>query len=187
MQNDTGDYLFAGGFVGRNQGKIKNCYAQSAIVCNLNVVFSHAFQGGFVGRNNDTIENCYAASITTTTTKAYDLYCISQFCADNVNGATIQNSYATGYIDLQYVIGWGEGTPNLENCFIYRNEGSNSGCYILSADKNRPGETECTHVELSSIEFYQSVLHWSNSIWNYNNLNTENSIYPTLKNVTTSW
>lgn len=183
VQNDTGDYLFAGGFVGRNQGKIKNCYAQSAVVCNMNVVFSHAFQGGFVGRNNDTIENCYAASITTATTKAYDLYCISQFCAENMNGATIRNSYATGYIDLQYITGWDEGTPNVTNCFIYSNEGSNSDCYIISADKNRPGESECTYDELSSIEFYQNVLHWPDSIWNYNNLDTENSVYPILKNV----
>jgi len=103
--NSTGWYN--GGFVGRNEGQIDDCVAQSQVV-------SLGWSGGFVGDNYGQISNSSSAGDSSGTSD-----CVGGFAGYNQPAGTISYSHSSGIADgADYAGG-----------FVGENDGSIFICY----------------------------------------------------------
>lgn len=175
------DGITAGGLVGIGYVKnISNSYNQSSIyVKSLNGAVSI---GGIFGKKYDSnisIKNCYNSG---------------NIVADALWDSIVCGILAGGSINdkIENCVNMGQ----LE-CSSKTNKTPCSGIAIPSEwwderivmdiansytlDKYADYDVTCTIEQLNSKEFYTDTLGWDELIWNLDNLDVENGIYPTLK------
>lgn len=172
---------------GESTGTIKNCYATGTVkVTQPHETNKSAFAAGIVAYNTGKVLNCFVDANV-------DCYGYQHHYFNNrdwgegaliacVNGASaiISNCFAMGKVT--------SGNLRIgDMCGYQYNGGTITNCYTasnvtLAGSKNT--HIYATALELdsmSSSNFYSVTLKWDSSIWNFNNVNLSNKIYPTLK------
>ena len=157
----TGQYAIGGGLIGLSYNStITNCYSVGDVV-GLSVG-SVVMVGGFVGINHgSTIRNCFAigdVSGSTTSTFSNDIIGsgVGAFIGKNDSG-TINNSFISDEQVIYAESGLGEMTSNSDFA------------------------TEFSPEQLDEIAFYTLTLGWDIDVWDFDNLDFANNIFPTLK------
>jgi hypothetical protein len=136
--------------------------------------------GGLVGYSNVTISHSYStADLTAESTNGNvqvgglvgkQMYgSISKsFATGNINAKALRDSYVGGLVGS-------ESSAEITNS--YRYEGQivvNNG---MPFNRNTIGEA-CSIERLNSAEFYKEDLMWDNVIWDFDNLDFSNGVYP---------
>lgn len=99
---DTSFRSFCGGFVGSNDGTIRNCYYQGSKLSSYSGENVFRYLGGFVGQNQGTISCCYASVDQIQGDRAY-----GSFAGNN----TGEISNCVGFSSTEDILFQGEGVP----------------------------------------------------------------------------
>ena len=179
-----------GGLIaGESSGTIKNCFADGTVrIEQPNDVYNWAIAGGIVATNRGEISNCFVSA----TLYAYGYGRQYQYtggtsnmgeaaiiCGANEKSGVITNCVVMGSVlkgnhRVGDISGRSDGT--ITNCYKDTNTSivQNSGTVYSYA-------TAQSLSNMSKSAFYSVSLGWDSSIWNFNNIDISNGIYPTLK------
>ena len=174
----------SGLIAGANSGRIENCYAFGNVTVDQTSNNTYAaFSGGITGLNNSVVSNCMSNVVVSAYSFGRDAASFNVYsgsagiiCGSNGKGATIENCLLFGTVQKANnkagdVAGTNNGTVN--NCYKDENLTIIPSSPTLSA-------TSMARTNLSNANFYKLSLKWDILIWNVENVNLEDYIYPTL-------
>ena len=189
----SNETLYAGGLMGvlGGTGILTNCYATGNV--NVNSSGHSAIVGGLLGDNNGTVTNCYAAGNVSATSNGSS----NNYAAVTIGGLigynekTTINCYAIGNVSA---IATSTASINMGGVFgrqyIY---GDYANCYsydgqVFYSKQNTVEDSSPTNnlgVAVSKAlydtqSFYVNTLLWSDGVWNFNSLDFEIQLFPTL-------
>ena len=147
---------YAGGISGYNHGKILNCLANASVYG-----YSQVTQHGNYSRGT-------AALISASNDTGAQIKNCLVFGSANSNG--VSNTSTQGKGDI-----CGNKSGTISNNYKDVDLTLNSPTVTFA--------TAMTKAQLSSKNFYSVSLGWDSDIWNYDYLNIENSVYPTLRSI----
>ncbi len=186
---DTGtSQAYAGGISGY-RGIFANC-------ANYGEITSVAYAGGITfDLHNQTVANCVNYGVIKSDNYAAGIACNATYYSEIINcanfGAIDAGVSASGII--YNTTSWVDYDHNYDtvitNCANYGSISSNNNSTEgIVYDKKNNKIVNCyviyenaTAVDFSSKEFYTEILGWDDAIWNLDNLDIENGIYPTIK------
>ncbi len=167
-----------------NVGEISNCAVLNGYLSSNQASDSPKWSlvGGICATNRGKISNCLANSY---------LYAygygqagignwpktgeVAGIAACNESSATIENCITFGTI---------EGGNNRKGDISGRNDGTITNCYkdenLTLLNPTHTYATAMTRASLSSATFYRVTLKWDSTVWNYENINLDNGIFPTI-------
>lgn len=184
----SSDFEREGGLIcGRSSGNIKNCYATGNVtITQPNLGYAWARAGGIVAYNTGNIFNCFVDA--TVYAKGYYSSSWSYLahgdaaliCAANKGNGTVENCFVLGNVTYANsssgdICGENDNTSVVKNC--YKGEG-----VIICKDvwSFYEKSTVTSLSAMSNKTFYSINLSWDSDIWNFNNVNLANKVYPKL-------
>lgn len=178
-------YVYAGGLVGNNynDSTVENSYATGNVEAYNTSTFVSinycVYAGGLVGinRNNSIIRNSFAVGNVDINSPSFTA--AGGLVGRNYADATIENSFAIGDISSIADSAAGGGLVGLDEGVVNNSYDYEGQRIWIITFLDYPSDTACTIDDLNSTIFYNK-LGWDSDIWNFNELNFGDSVYPTL-------
>ena len=178
-------YVIAGGLVGDlGDSECRNSYSKTNVTVTVKGS-SSPHVGGFVGETSadSILENCFATGNldVQATYKGY----IGGFAG--YVACVAKNCLSRGYVFVEHtdpehpagIGGFAGGGEKGQNCYRLNIQGmavTNSAPLVELS-------STCTLEQLCSREFYETMLGWDASIWNFEDIDVKNGKYPSIKNI----
>jgi len=181
-----GGPVYAGGFVGElstntiNEDVVENSYSLGEMDITA-TAREPLWVGGFAGRAFAKIANCYTQSDIKVTHFASGNVRVGGLCGA-MNNYNVENCIAAGDMEVNYnynayigvICGSDGGKINSFGCY-------NQKIYLNETDYSSEVNTEyCELRQLNSKSFYTETLGWSDTIWDFRNLDFTNGKMPTI-------
>lgn len=172
----------AGLISGENNGIIENCLVEGKVkVEQSSNNTNRALAGGVCGYNSKTITNCfsnvYLSSYGCGTYSSSVCGYAGFICARNDKNGSVTNCMIFGTLEVGSKARGdvcAENSGTVDNC--YRDEN-----LVIIPDNPNLMATAMARKNLNNPNFYKLSLTWDATIWNFDDLDFENYVYPSLR------